>query len=538
MQLALKIRKDSLHLNQNYSKTIRQTKDEKSQSSLEELPRTKTTETVRNYHEENKDVHEERRLQIEELDEWREHKPRTHDKPKLRKNKPDTSPNQLQVGDIVLLDAVDPHIVTTTPNEEIPFMVLSISPFGIMEVSHPKFGTFKVNNTGLKHYFKIENRNEEYELLKSPLSFNGESINSIFSFLVHTARNTGMPKPWPNRGRDTAVRYKRVEAGHDFPKTWGAINPHGRATWPWVNYIGTHGHGNENPRTCQGQGSILFLRHRHATCPCHLVAYNNTRACYHITGVHYVVIKRKEGCGPILKETKGIGFFLGRCIDWAAVEQVQLTDVICALLSTDLWEQFFAITKPTYLELTLELCSNFHLQVVMTNNDDPSTIHFRLDGLFRLMSVPEFGVSLGLYTDKFMEEEDMNALPRNIHISPSFRSKASALLPSLLYLHAILAHTLTGRRESTDVLTTHDAYYLWCMANAYMTDLAYFIAFAIHHQIELHRKGVISIGPYVTHLARHFSLLNTAAQSSALTLIGQMSPQGITTMLHMRMIER
>ncbi|KAK5811842.1 hypothetical protein PVK06_027215 [Gossypium arboreum] len=186
----------------------------------------------------------------------------------------------------------------------------------------------------------------------------------------------------------------------------------------------------------------------------------------------------------------------------------------------------------------------------MTNNDDPGTIHFRLGGLVCAMSVPKFGVALGLYTCEFMEEEDMNALPRNIHISLSScwkalaplsstydpsRSKATVLAPSLCYLHAI--STLTRRRESTGVFNTHDAYYLWCMANAGVTDLAYFIAFAIRHQTERHRKGVISIGPYVTSLARHFGLLNTVAQSSVLTLIGQMSPQGITTMLHMRMIE-
>ncbi|PPS05709.1 hypothetical protein GOBAR_AA14935 [Gossypium barbadense] len=88
-------------------------------------------------------VHEDRRLQIEKLDEWWTHKPRTPDKPKLRQNEPDTSPKQLKVGDKVLLDAADPHIVTTTPNEEIPLTVLSIFPFGTVEVSHPKFGTFK-----------------------------------------------------------------------------------------------------------------------------------------------------------------------------------------------------------------------------------------------------------------------------------------------------------------------------------------------------------------------------------------------------------
>ncbi|PPR91174.1 hypothetical protein GOBAR_AA29507 [Gossypium barbadense] len=70
-------------------------------------------------------IHEERRLWIEDLDKWRAHKLRTHDKPKLCQNEPDTFPKQLKVGDKVLLDAVDPYIVTTTPNEEIPLTVLS-----------------------------------------------------------------------------------------------------------------------------------------------------------------------------------------------------------------------------------------------------------------------------------------------------------------------------------------------------------------------------------------------------------------------------
>ncbi|PPR81487.1 hypothetical protein GOBAR_AA39226 [Gossypium barbadense] len=114
-------------------------------------------------------VHEDRRLQIEELDEWRTHKPRTPDKLKLRQNELDTSPNKLKIGDKVLLDAVDPHIVTATPNKEIPLTVLSIFPFGMVEVSHPKFGIFKVNNTQLKPYFdEIDSRNEEYKLLKPP----------------------------------------------------------------------------------------------------------------------------------------------------------------------------------------------------------------------------------------------------------------------------------------------------------------------------------------------------------------------------------
>ncbi|PPS09553.1 hypothetical protein GOBAR_AA11092 [Gossypium barbadense] len=144
---------------------------------------------------ENKDVHEERRLQIKELDEWRTHKPKAHDKLKLRQNELDTSPNQLQIRDKVLLDAADPHVVTTTPNEEILLTVPSIFPFGTVEVSHPKFGTFKHTRPGTRACLR----------------------------------------PWPRRGRDTAVRYYRMEARHDFPKTRDSINPHDRATWPWAN---------------------------------------------------------------------------------------------------------------------------------------------------------------------------------------------------------------------------------------------------------------------------------------------------------------
>ncbi|PPS08780.1 hypothetical protein GOBAR_AA11869 [Gossypium barbadense] len=46
-------------------------------------------------------IHEDRRLQIEELDEWKTHKPKTPDKSKLRQNEPDASPNKLKVGDKV-----------------------------------------------------------------------------------------------------------------------------------------------------------------------------------------------------------------------------------------------------------------------------------------------------------------------------------------------------------------------------------------------------------------------------------------------------
>ncbi|PPS05810.1 hypothetical protein GOBAR_AA14839 [Gossypium barbadense] len=100
--------------------------------------------------------------------EWRTQKPRAHDKPKPSHDKLNVSPNQLKVGDNVLLDATDAHIATYEPNGAIPLTVLSIFPYGTVEVIHLKFATFKVNCTHLKCYFEFNSRNEECKLLAPP----------------------------------------------------------------------------------------------------------------------------------------------------------------------------------------------------------------------------------------------------------------------------------------------------------------------------------------------------------------------------------
>ncbi|PPS07313.1 hypothetical protein GOBAR_AA13330 [Gossypium barbadense] len=92
-------------------------------------------------------IHEERRLQIEELDEWQTHKPRKHDKPKPRHEEFNSSKNKLKVRDKVLLDTADPRIATSEPNEETPLTVISIFLYGTVEVNHSKFGKFKASQS-------------------------------------------------------------------------------------------------------------------------------------------------------------------------------------------------------------------------------------------------------------------------------------------------------------------------------------------------------------------------------------------------------
>ncbi|PPS08547.1 hypothetical protein GOBAR_AA12098 [Gossypium barbadense] len=51
----------------------------------------------------------------------------------------------------------------------------------------------------------------------------------------------------------------------------------------------------------------------------------------------------KKTTVPASKKRKGASSSVGCCIDWAAVEQIQMADSIRALLSTDPWELFFGI---------------------------------------------------------------------------------------------------------------------------------------------------------------------------------------------------
>ncbi|PPR81889.1 hypothetical protein GOBAR_AA38824 [Gossypium barbadense] len=86
------------------------------QHSLQETPRKKVTEPQSNLHNKNRTNHEERILQIDELDEWWTHvkeKPRIHDEPKRLYPELKDETNQLKIGDQVLLDEKDPRITTT-----------------------------------------------------------------------------------------------------------------------------------------------------------------------------------------------------------------------------------------------------------------------------------------------------------------------------------------------------------------------------------------------------------------------------------------
>ncbi|PPS01245.1 hypothetical protein GOBAR_AA19405 [Gossypium barbadense] len=141
------------------------------QPSLQEKSLSHTNEPRSGSFENIRIICEERRLQIDELDEWRAHvkeePKRLNVESKQNHDKYKDETNQFKVGDQVLLDETDPRIITTelNANGATPFTVLKVFSYGTVKVTHSHFSTFKVNSTRLKPYLSkgIDSKKEEFQ---------------------------------------------------------------------------------------------------------------------------------------------------------------------------------------------------------------------------------------------------------------------------------------------------------------------------------------------------------------------------------------
>ncbi|MBA0674820.1 hypothetical protein Goari_016394 [Gossypium aridum] len=99
---------------------------------------------------------------------------------------------------------------------------------------------------------------------------------------------------------------------------------------------------------------------------------------------------------------------------------------------------------------------------VLLSGDGPREISFRLGSVTRYLRIAGLRVALSIYSDDFLATLDFSTLPRYIYrptplywsdiseFATSYnpnQSKVRCLPPALCYIHAILAHTLTGRKE-------------------------------------------------------------------------------------------
>ena len=214
------------------------------------------------------------------------------------------------------------------------------------------------------------------------------------------------------------------------------------------------------------------------------------------------------------------------------------------MIRTSKWDLFIQINEPPFKELLLEFLATFSFNKSSTIFDLPNTVQFRLgDNRFQL-SLTEFSIHCGFYNIEFTSSPEYQQCLTDIGdaipgmVWNNFRApdtpdydprmtKGSAITdPAIRYLHRLITSTISGRRESTGVVSQRDLFYLHCFRNRRVPHLGYGFALYMDNMAKK-KKGSLCGAPYITRLAKGLGVFNNL---SGLTTTPPMMPFDIRIM--------
>ncbi|MFS7941809.1 hypothetical protein Hanom_Chr06g00480751 [Helianthus anomalus] len=183
--------------------------------------------------------------------------------------------------------------------------------------------------------------------------------------------------------------------------------------------------------------------------------------------------------------------------------------------------------EDSYPELTVEFCSTFtYAPHSVDYVEDPLfpvyEVTFRLAGQQFEMSVREFAVHTGLYTEPeldtdlytqavtMMDRQTLISFWRAISRVPFGKSwqKATTIRdPLYRYLHQVIASTIVPRGSSKEKVNLSDHFFLYCLLRGQPCDLAAslaeYFATAYHRQL----RGFLHTGSFITAIARSLGIV-------------------------------
>lgn len=243
-----------------------------------------------------------------------------------------------------------------------------------------------------------------------------------------------------------------------------------------------------------------------------------------------------------------------RRIDWETLNNLGVANRIRAVLEKhatgedgheyficNAWERIFEINEPLYRELILEFVASFVFDATKATVDcHEPCMTFRLGGIWRSLSLADFGVALGIYTqaevndlgfDEYMVATEKK--PESFNPSASWaiigdgdytsNIKVKGLLSSDDRLfHRMLVHAVNSRSSSEEKITVYD---LWLLDRLTTDDrypnAPYIIAVQLTKASGYREGSKMLGGQYITRLARHFGVLTPEAMVS-MTNLGNM----------------
>ncbi|KAL8232265.1 hypothetical protein R6Q57_002043, partial [Mikania cordata] len=181
-------------------------------------------------------------------------------------------------------------------------------------------------------------------------------------------------------------------------------------------------------------------------------------------------------------------------------------------------------------EITYEFFCTFRFLHPQTSGprQHPGQVQFRLGDELHRMTLPEFGVLLGLYTEEEIDT-DLYRLARHedfddviaswwpqISDSPWFgKARVSTMRDPLhRYIHRVLAYTIVGRNQSQEWCTQTDLFYLHSILSPASSNLACCMADTFASYESKRPGGYIYMGGYVTHLAQRLGVFDADVEAS------------------------
>nr|GEV56524.1 hypothetical protein [Tanacetum cinerariifolium] len=195
----------------------------------------------------------------------------------------------------------------------------------------------------------------------------------------------------------------------------------------------------------------------------------------------------------------------GDVIDWEFLahrnlDQAFFESINIGSFSGPQWGNLFRVNEPIYRELVREFFASFEFEASACRYDPKHLgVNFILGGKPKEMSLLKLGWRVDLYSErKSRENTTLSGLSRA-------ETVASIRNPRVKLAHRCIETTISGRKESTNMVTEIDLYYLYCIyTEGVVCNIPYWLA---RYLKSIKNKSLICEEMFETRISRSFGLL-------------------------------
>lgn len=220
----------------------------------------------------------------------------------------------------------------------------------------------------------------------------------------------------------------------------------------------------------------------------------------------YMVLKERD-----IKTTNGI--------DWEQIPKIDPCNRLASLLPIDTpWRRFFDILEPSYDELVYEFWST--VNITPTINLTYPGIYFRLAGKEIHMSLTEFALRLGIYTENEVSSPIFTEAATYISTRTTDYWNTHSLKnwclnnysyhykdPLHQYMHLVIANSIRERSTNLQRVSLTDLCLLHSIFESVPCNIAYFLAMNFeYYKPNKYPKNLFG-GSYITRLAKSLDIL-------------------------------